>query len=330
MPGLDKCVQCGSILKSFAEPVRTDPPRMSGWQSPFRGILRSLRSVGIPVFDMPDSKMPEWVKIFVSIGTFGAILSLVPGLGHVILGRFNRIVWWILGWVVLLFLSIFLFGGGLGTLLLGLTFGLHVWIAMSCSISGKLDNILKRLVIFALIAVFYLVVYRAVWLTVFQDFIGGRSTLNAPYHNIEQGDYLLARRSLARRETFKRADIGVLSLDTLGRRNRIVEFFRIRQRSFAQVIAVGGEHVQIRDNGYIVDGNQLDKELFPVPHWIGNREPDTTVPANHYFISAEYTGNNYNNDAIVHVCTIEADRMEAKVFIRWLPLTKRGFLKDSE
>ena len=328
MPGLTSCVQCGSVLKACGEAIETEPPRMSGWKKPLRGLMRSIRGAGVPVFDLPDWNMPKWVEIFVKVGAFGVICSIVPGAGHALCGAFKQIRWFVFAWFICLILSLFLFGGNLGTALLGVTFGLHVWIAMNCSMR-QLEEFYKRAIVFVVISFFYVILYYSIGTTIFYDFTGGRSTLDAPYHKVRVGDYLLARSSLARKE-FHQGDIAIVALDEYGIHGRWANIRFPRGRSFVQVIAVGGQEVEIKNQSYYVDGIQLDTELFSVPGWLKNHKLKTKVRDNCYFVTAAYNGTGYTGQQIRDACTIEAGRMEAKVIMRWLPLHRRGFIRENE
>ena len=91
-----------------------------------------------------------------------------------------------------------------------------------------------------------------------------------------------------------------------------------------------GEEVEIKEQCFYIDGKPLDTEKYPVPRWIGNRELKTTVPDSCYFMISEYNGTNYGANQVISVCTIASGQIEAKVFMRWLPLSRRGFIRESE
>jgi hypothetical protein len=332
MPGYDSCVQCGSVLKAASGQVDIDPPRMSKWKIPFRSLMRSVRGSGVPVLDMPDTKMPKWVKLFVGVGTFGVILSFIPGLGHALLRAFKTIRMYVLAWAILLPLALFFHGGTFGAIFLGLAFGVHVWIAMHCSLIREHEEFLKRIIAFVIIAFFYLVFYRSIWLVVFHDIIGAHSTMNAPCHRVETGDFLIARRSLAKEQPFERGALAIVRLTSIGvERSAFQELFMTPEaRSFGQVIGLPGEEVEIKERCFYIDGQPLDTEKYPVPDWIGDRQLKTTVPDACYFMIAEYNGRDYGVTQIIGVCTVQSDRIEAKVFMRWLPLSRKGFIREAE
>jgi hypothetical protein len=126
--------------------------------------------------------------------------------------------------------------------------------------------------------------------------------------------------------------MAIVGLSSIGReRGLLTEFFRIPSgRSFAQVIALPGEELEIKEKCFYIDGKPLDTEKYPVPDWIGNIALKTTVPDSCYFMIAQYNGTRYGANEIIDVCTIASDRIEAKVFMRWLPLSRRGFIREAE
>ena len=331
MPGLESCVQCGSVLKAAAGPIETQPPRMPKWKLPFRSFIRSLRAMGVPVMDMPETEMPEWVKLLAGIGFFGVVLSFIPGLGHAILRSFKKIRWYILAWAILLPLAIFLFGSVIGNIVLGLAFGLHVWIAMHCSLIREHEEFSKRMIAFVFIAICYAVIYRAVFVLTFRDIVGAQSTMKAPSLQIQTGDFLLARRSLAVNHPLERGAMVIARMSSIGGDRHLRDFFiPPADRSFAQVIALPGEELEIKDKCFYIDGKPLDTGQYPVPDWIGKRELKTIVPESCYFVSALYNGNRFGAGQIISVCTLPWDRIEAKVFMRWQPLTRRGYIRENE
>ena len=164
MPGLERCGRCSSVL-TVRGSVVVSPPRAKGprWlrRTGYRArallrldlLQRSPAPAAVPA-RAPKSaparppQPPLWP----------GLVSLVPGLGHLLTHRLPRVKWWWIGWCGCLLLGLFLYGGSLGGLLLGTAMGLHAWIICDAAqVDRRMDSALARVA--ASILVFVVVVY---------------------------------------------------------------------------------------------------------------------------------------------------------------------------
>lgn len=328
MPGLTTCMRCGSILTAPQGLVSVDPPRMARWKGPFRRLARGLR--GSRVFSpLQNVRVPGWLVLFSNMALFGIILSIVPGLAHWIQKRFKSIRWWVAGWAVLLLLTLFLFGGFPGYLLFGLTLAVHVWIALHSSFLKGNNDLSMRIVVFLLALILYYFLYTRVGGLIFSSVQPGHSVVSVPAQQVELGDYLLGRRSPVGDPNHPRGSFVYVNLREVGRR-RWNPFFERDYYSYVQIIGLGGETVELRENTFFVNQEPLDTNRFPVPRWLRGRTLLVNVPHRSYFISAEYRGARYNDQLAIQACVISADRVMARAFLRWWPLWRRGFIRNDE
>lgn len=333
-PGQSRCFKCGSVLDAKEAAVNVHPPRMAKWKKPFRAVMPRLRrqkrvpqETGTPEDDSPRDKL--------SPGTVtGLILSIIPGLAHLVAGRFSRVRWYCLAWLILLAGAIFLLGSAWGFAMLGLAIGIHAWVAFTYTLnkdciypSNKVAWLLALLVVLGLL-------YWGIRRTVFYDFLWAYTGLTIPYQNVESGDCLLARRSSSDEESIKRGSLVLIPLATAGNVRGRSERGREIGRMIVQVIALPGEEIDITEESFFVDGERLDPNEYPVPQWLRRtRKPITIeIPQGRYFVTSEYNvAGGAQVDAFIRdACIVRIRDIEARAIMVWFPVNRRGFLKTDE
>jgi len=283
----------------------------------------------IPQINAKSHLTPR-VKEFFNDSFLGLFLSIVPGLAHWVQNRFREIRWYFLAWLVLLLSGLFLYGSVAGFICLGLAIGVHAAIALQYGILKDLANLREKIIIIILVLIGLTVMYRFIPRMPFLNFDGGYSSLTIPYYNVEAGDYLLARGGLDEKALLPRSSLVLIHPAT----------FRGYSRSgvlsgndtvIGEVVGLPGERLQIINEVFIVDGKLLDVEQYPVPMWLRNHTFSATIPNDSYFVSSRYNvrahGIALNDSHIKQVCMVKAGDIEAKAFMRWWPLLRRGFLK---
>lgn len=328
MPGLEKCMRCGSVLSATTEPVDVHPPRMSRWKKPFRGLFRRLRKF-MPIAawsgeDLHSRAFPEWLRKTSRVGLFGAILSLAPGLAHAVQRRFSSIRWWVVGWLITLLLGLFFFGSFVGLTIMGLAIGIHVWIAVHSALLEEYHQFNYRIAGYLIILVFYLVLYQAFGRVIFFDLRGGYSVIDVPAAEVHHGDFLLGRPSQTAPENITPGSFVLVRLENVGNQG----FRRRTDSAYAQIIGISSDTVAILNDQFVVNDKALDAELYPVPTWLKRQKFSTVVPQDSYFISAQYRGTGYNESQAIEVCIVNQEQIVAKAFLRWNPLRRRGFIQD--
>jgi hypothetical protein len=101
IPGQARCIRCGSILEAGSEVIQIYPPRMPVWRRPFRDAMRCFRAWRFVPERPPTAIRREFDRI--ASGHFGGlILSVVPGLAHLLNGRFREVWLFVLLWFIVL------------------------------------------------------------------------------------------------------------------------------------------------------------------------------------------------------------------------------------
>lgn len=330
IPGQKTCIKCGSALEVTSTAIKVHPPRMPRWKKPFRDVLRSMRK-GKAIPQINDkSHLTSRVKEFFNDTFLGLFLSIIPGLAHWTQNRFKEIRWYFLAWLILLLSGLFLYGSAAGFICFGLAIGVHAAIALQYGILKDLANLREKIIIVILVLIGLTFLYRFIPRIPPLNFDGGYSSLTIPYYNVEAGDYLLARGGLDEKDLLSRGSLVLIHPAT----------FRGYSRSgvlsgndtvIGEVVGLPGERLQIINEVFIVDGKLLDVEQYPVPQWLRSRTFSATIPNDSYFVSTRYNvsahGITLRASHIKQVCMVKASDIEAKAFMRWWPLLRRGFLK---
>lgn len=331
IPGQKTCIKCGSALELKPAAINVYPPRMSKWRKPFRSLLRLIRrSKVVPQEDIRLQYRP-WLKEVFSDSFLGLFLSIIPGLAHAIQNRFKEIRLYFLAWFVLLLSGLSLYGSAVGFICLGLAIGVHAAIALQYGILKDLTNLSEKIVIIILVLIGLTFLYRFIPRMPFLNFDGGYSSLSIPYYNVEAGDYLLARGGLDEKDLLSRGSLVLIHPATLGGYRRIVT--RGNDTVIGEIVGLPGETLEIVNDVFIVDGQLLDVEKYPVPQWMRRVKysPKTKIPDDNYFVSIRYNVRAHNVELrashISQVCIVHKTDIEAKAFMRWWPLSRRGFLR---
>ena len=331
VPGESRCFKCGSILGGQNIPVDVHPPRMSKWQATFRSVIRRLRCWRV----LPDGGVyawvPQWMKIMSDNAFLSLILSIVPGLAHLIQGRFKQIFLYLVMWIVFLPAGVFLYGSDWGYLLIGFAIAMHAWIAFHSALLKEHEEFGSRVFDILFLLFFYAMFYCCIRLTVFRDFVFGYTALNIPHQKVQYGDCLLARYSLSQQQPLPRGSLVLVSPARVVLRDSVWRrWTNPYSRMIVQIVGLPGEEIKIAGDTFVVDGNNMDKERYPVPEWLRGRKIDGIHVSNgSYFINTVYnlTGR-VNAEMVNNVCQVKIYDVEARAIMQWLPLDRRGFLRS--
>ncbi|MHC4325233.1 MAG: hypothetical protein ACYSUX_13295 [Planctomycetota bacterium] len=228
----------------------------------------------------------------------GLLISVIPGLAHRLKHRFKEIRWYFLAWLILILSGLFLYGSPFGYICLGLAVGVHAAIALQYGILKYLPKISEKAAMVVLVLLGLTFLYRFIPQMPFVNITGAHSSLTIPYYNVETGDYLVARGGLNEKDLLARGSLILIRPVTL-----------TGQRRFATrgIDATTGEIEWLQKTGFSV-----------------------TIPKNSYFVSIRYNvrahGVQLVSSDIKRVCLVNHSDIEAKAFMRWWPLSKRGFI----
>ena len=328
IPGQKTCVKCESILESESKPIDIYPPRMPIWKKPIRYLLKLIRKWIAPLKRI-EIKPPAWIAQATDDILIGLVLSLIPGLAHFTQKRFKEIRWYFLAWLVLLIAGLFLFGSQAGFICLGLAIGIHTTIAVQYKILKELE-IGKKLVMVILILIALTIIYSFSPRILVPNLTGSYSNMSAPYQKIAAGDYLLGWRNLKQNAALKRGDLVFMHPEYVG--NHREQTYTGRELIVGQIVGLAGEQLEIKGGVFAVNGQQVDSKIYPVPQWLRINEYSVIIPERSYFISVQYNITVGHNMALEStqvnlICIRKAEDIDSRVFMRWMPLSKRGFVR---
>jgi len=332
IPGETRCLRCSSVLEAKDAAVDINPPRMARWKKPVRAVLKWSRLHSIwPERRLFGPKSRAFLKMMPVKGLLGIVLSIIPGLAHLVDGRFREVRWWVLGWFLTLLAGLFFYGGDWGFLLLGLAIGIHGWIAFSHTLLAQEEDFNKRLFDYAALLMILGLIYWGVRATAFHDFAFGYSNFTIPDDDVNVGDTLLLRYSRAVGVVLPRGSIVLGNFHGLYGNHVTHDNYEIT----GQVIALPGEKVEIVEGRFVINGEALDVNRFPVPAWLSRGGLSAIIPADSYFVSTVYHIDVHGHiqltsTMICDVCILRAGDIEARAVMRWFPLARRGFLRTDE
>lgn len=328
IPGQKTCIKCGSALEIKSDTINVHPPRMSKWKKPFRNLLRFMRRGKVVPQENIRLHYPPWLKEVFSDSFLGLFLSIIPGFAHSIQKRFGEIKWYFLIWLALLISGLFLYGSAAGFICLGLAVGVHAGIAVQYGIIKDLVNLREKILTVILVLLALTFIYRFTPRIIIPNLTGGYSSLSVPFYKVEAGDYLLAWGGLDQKTLLARSSLVLIHPVTFTSHGKATVS---KEEIIGQIVGLGGEQLEIQENVFVVNGQQLDADKYPVPQWLQKLNFSAIIPDNSYFVSARYNvaahGVKLEASYISQVCMVKASDVEAKAFMRWWPLLKRGFIR---
>lgn len=336
IPGQDRCFKCNSILEMQGGGLDIQPPRMASSERPWRVLGRWCRSLFTHRKERPIEEKQDRRGAAESLPIGGFVLSIVPGLGHLVAGRFKEVrLWWII-WLVLFITLVTLYGTPMGWFVLGLAAACHAYIALEVGILDYLDELGARVMAILVTTVLVMIVYGVFprW-PLNLRFI--RVPFDVPAYNVRRGDLLVFRALDASTAELPSGTIvlsDVAQLRLLERRTLRVD--RLVRRGVGQVVGCGLDQIIIDSEGterprqFYCEGEPLDPNEVPVPRWLHGVSWVGDVPSDHFFVSHTFRMSGQDFDITNHVirsaCMIPTERIHRRATMVWWPLQRRHFL----
>jgi len=365
MPGHTACFRCGSVLDGKAVAVDVHPPRAPGWKKPLRQAARWMRHrraarqvehlamrasaraaslAGDAVENLGFRRpgpLPPWPEMRQAMGQalVALALSIVPGGAQLAQHRFPAVRLYVLSWFASLAIGIFFFGSSFGIAAISSAIVVHAWIAMDAVplFERKKERMTLQAIFFwrlagvAVLAVLVYGMYRQVRNVVASGVVVGQSGIAVKAYDVELRDSILCRRLHEQPPPLKRGDLVLVRVRQLATGD-FGDFFSARSgETVGQLIGLPGDVVELTRAGFIVNGQALDPEKFPAPAWLRNRQLATTLGKMEYFVTMEYrVQGEIPSRLLRQACVYASGDVEARGFMLWFPLLKRGFLKELE
>jgi hypothetical protein len=317
MPGQARCFKCGSILEGEAGILDIRPPRMASWKRPWRRASRLLRRHS-PLAASAESKIPaKWAAENADI-IWGLILSIVPGFAHLLKGRFRRILWAWLLWLLFFGLNALLFKTAWGWRSLGVAAAIHAWIALDLELRAQLNEALERVFALLIAFVFFLLVYVILAHICLPGIEFTRTPLAIPGADLRSGDTLLLRARADESQMLTRGALVGFQARAIGNGGTTA--------TIGQIVGLPNEEVVIDQGVYMVNGRSLSTDDYPVPAWLPRRRIELLAGPNQYFVSSMYRARGVRgvrDDAIKRLCLVDKEAIGSRATMLWWPLNRR-------
>lgn len=336
MPDEEICTNCKALLKAYGIPAF--PPRTKR----FKHILNSLNKIRMlfdsysPVFEIEaeEKKAREPIDI---IGTIkfilnpenpaqfwrrnrwiAAILSVIPGLGHLFLRQFRTALFFFLSFIIFIllyivvpdtFFCILLRGGIIGTMLISILTASPIDFLIPRTPSNRL---VTALFLYIIIFVF---IIRPITIN-HLDFICIDSLHNPALEVNLKHRKLILNHLFFDVSKIKHGDIVIYdqSADVV----RQWMWIRSGRNAFEKVIGLPGEMVEIKDKKIYVNGIEIEMDKYPLTYTEQSILPSIKVEldATHCFIFPEII--NYHaprevlEQTINRACKLSLDQIKGK------------------
>jgi len=205
-------MRCHTVLAAAA-PIRVHPPR-AGWKRLYRPFFYRLNHLNsrLPFLLAPVLMPLRWLirQTVYFRALLWAALSIVPGLGHLVSGRWRALRWMLPAWVAAVAGGIFFFGTGGGSMLLGLAVALHVWIICDAGrlrdmFATVLGRVLFTILIYTLLNVYF---YRDLQQRIQRNWIqSAQLGADLGMDDLRRGDFLIFWPHAYDREPPRRGDV---------------------------------------------------------------------------------------------------------------------------
>ncbi len=271
MPGLERCARCNAILN--LKQIDIEPPRATGPVALRRtrlGVIRSTHRIGFNFSGIIQRLRLPRISGGAPLGSL--VMSLVPGLGQLVLGQ--RILGWsiLAGWCVLMALSFLTYGSVAGSWWRALAILVHAT-AIALAIRPGMTRLSWRgrlMVGVWFVIVLNLTIYLALsWTTT--GLCGALQINNVADTGIVQnGDTIVYTGRWLRPDRYERGDLVIYELE--------------HGYGVDRIVALEGESVSIVSGRILVNGQPLPAEAMPLNGVRHFPDLEFTVNQGHYLI----------------------------------------------
>lgn len=279
MPGLEKCAFCQTPLTA-KKAIPIHPPR-ARWRRPLRAPLYLLRRVNNRFVSVEkQSKLDKGLREL--IGVFAdcvfMVLSVVPGLGHLLRGKLWSIRYYWIAYVVVLAMGLAAFGTNQGSIALGVAIGLHAWMMLD---AGQFRKAFAdgpgRFVGFILVMI--LVGYFGYW-SIPRFLVSGiRTAGGMPGEQIAPGDFLLVDKRSDQKKHLRRGDLVIYDIHA-----RTIRYHAVGKGSvLGRVLALPNDVVHIDVETMTVSSVEGEQKRYNLPHGTLALKASFTVPPDAVF-----------------------------------------------
>lgn len=306
-----ECIKCNQAFIVYEKEIATYPPR-AGWKKGARNLRYSLKRRRKPrIRDelLGERKGLSW-KVPAAI-----LLSVIPGPGQFLYGRRRRGLIFFGIYLVSLVLYVFYLGHELGTLFLCIfisTVGaamMDIFRLEGISF-GRRQSFFDSLLIAVLVICIYYFIRERIENIV--EPIRVMADYMAP--TIREGDILLVDRRIYARQKPERGDLVQYQF-------RPSTYAGGRYSEYTgRIIGLPGETVSYKEGTFLINGETVKKELYPLTSMGDISTMDVKVPPDNYYIFMPYRGEG------IYATTIRCigrENILGRIFMLYRPRDRR-------
>lgn len=267
---------------------------------------------------------PPWILL--------CLLSILPGLGHLLDGRPKRGAVFLGGWILLIFLMAYCWGSGLGNGLVGMMVFFHVFVAIDAAEEGFSALAMQNRAVCAL-AFSLVLIFGVYWplnllrRSIVEDMIIQNPT-NSPLFS--PGDMVLIDRYFTDPKDFKRGNLVLYRLEGLRTGDERYRQYVIPGDTpvIDRILGLPGDRIRVGKKKIWINDREMKRELYPIN--LENFPPsgDYRVPPGHYFIYPSLVQglNSRIFKRFSYILMVAFKRVEGRVFMVYQPFSKRKSL----
>lgn len=352
---LTVCVECGADLNAEEQKLEFNtesfsPPRsgrLKVWKSIFYHIQRNLGSLNARTITESMLNDASWNsrqnRLEKKKGFFHtffselrevlaellpALLSIIPGLGHIYQKRWKRAAVVSSIYLIALTLGLFFYGRVFSNICFGVMMAVHAVMIYDClPISLDFFTSFKvRMTTMMIVFMVIIIGYRGIYNSITERVNGAWATFNAP-PAFSSGDFVL----ISKAHAYKRGDI-VFYHDNGAYINLggLYDNVYLRSGLYAErILGLPGEVLEIKDNNIWVDSKPLPKNIKPLIT-VKMRNMRISLGKTEYFIYLPIIRRDINPTTsflLLH-STIAYDNIRGKVFMVYAPISRMKFIKQ--
>ncbi len=276
--------------------------------------------------------LANWLRAFKKTGEvfLYLLLAVVPGLSHAVQKRFGEVKLFVLAWLAGLILGLFFYGNFLGSILFWAAIALHAYIGIHASLWKTFPQSGVRVLAVVLAIVFIYFLYGWIGGVMMPDLRSGYIAINIPDQKIYAGDYLLGRASLAQQKVLPRGSVVLTKFSEITSERS--SWGKTSGNMYGEIIGLPGERVAIEGKTFYINGKPLDPGRYPVPDWMAVPGVSISLNDENYFVTTEYNTEGWEGvigtERIREACMVFKSHIEARAFLLWSPIWRRGYLKE--
>lgn len=347
------CVECGADLNAEEQNLELNPEffsppragRLKVWKSIFYHIQRNLGSLNARTINASIQNDASWNSSHHRSGkakgffrTFfselrevlaellPAILSLIPGVGHVYQKRWNRAAVLSGIYLITLALGLFFYGRIFSNICFGAMMTTHAVAIYDClPISlDFFDSFKTRMTTMLIIFMVVIIGYRGIYNSITKQVHGVWVAFNAP-PAFSSGDFILINKA----HTYKRGDIVFYHDDGgyIGQEGQNENVY-LRSGLFAErILGLPGETLEIKNNRIWIDSKPLPDNIKPLMT-VKMRNMRISLSKTEYFVYLSTIRRDINppTSFLLSHSAIAYDNIRGKVFMVYAPLSRMKFI----